>query len=546
MVKKYRKLLGYIGPFRKRRFWLVVLCAASILIGSIMPFFIGKLVNMVTVSAPIADILKFGALLIIIGLLDATLNSMQNYIWHMYSTEYLNYFRTIMLQAALKKNVKFFKENDEDFTNRILHDTSILSYDISIGFPMLILNVLRIGIVVVLMFYMSPILTILPLLIVPIYTFTFHRIDKKIRTASNKERQLFTRVSETVKEYLNGVLQIKINGKEKFFLDNFKNTINDYTDSAKDIKKYTAISYGVGGFTKALLPIVVLISGAILIIKGQLTLGYLFAFYSYLDFLYEPMTNLSDWYTGINVSLGMSDRVLSFLEDDMEEETGEKIRGINSIEFKDVSFSYDSKKPVINSVNFKFEKGDIVGIIGPSGSGKSTIIDIILKIWDTYTGEVIVNDTELRKINRSSYYDNLSLVEQEPFIFRDTILRNIQFDNEVVDGNVLRESELSNLVEKKDGKLNHELTTNGANLSGGEKQRIALARALYSDKDLIILDEFTSALDNETEDKIVQNIKKLGEEGKIVIIITHRKSPLSITNKIIDLEKFYPNDLNTI
>lgn len=538
MVKKYRKLLGYIGPFRKRRFWLVVLCAASILIGSIMPFFIGKLVNMVTVSAPIADILKFGALLIIIGLLDATLNSTQNYIWHMYSTEYLNYFRTIMLQAALKKNVKFFKENDEDFTNRILHDTSILSYDISIGFPMLILNVLRIGIVVVLMFYMSPLLTILPLLIVPIYTFTFHRIDKKIRTASNKERQLFTRVSETVKEYLNGVLQIKINGKEKFFLDNFKNTINEYTDSAKDIKKYTAISYGVGGFTKALLPIVVLISGAILIIKGQLTLGFLFAFYSYLDFLYEPMTNLSDWYTGINVSLGMSDRVLSFLEDDMEEETGEKIRGINSIEFKDVSFSYDSQKPVLNSVNFKFEKGDIVGIIGPSGSGKSTIIDIILKIWDTYTGEVIVNDMELRRINRSSYYDNLSLVEQEPFIFRDTILRNIQFDNEVVDGNVLRESELSNLVEKKDGKLNHELTTNGANLSGGEKQRIALARALYSDKDLIILDEFTSALDNETEDKIVQNIKKLGEEGKIVIIITHRKSPLSITNKIIDLEKF--------
>lgn len=538
MVKKYRKLLGYIGPFRKRRFWLVVLCAASILIGSIMPFFIGKLVNMVTVSAPIADILKFGALLIIIGLLDATLNSTQNYIWHMYSTEYLNYFRTIMLQAALKKNVKFFKENDEDFTNRILHDTSILSYDISIGFPMLILNVLRIGIVVVLMFYMSPLLTILPLLIVPIYTFTFHRIDKKIRTASNKERQLFTRVSETVKEYLNGVLQIKINGKEKFFLDNFKNTINEYTDSAKDIKKYTAISYGVGRFTKALLPIVVLISGAILIIKGQLTLGYLFAFYSYLDFLYEPMTNLSDWYTGINVSLGMSDRVLSFLEDDMEEESGEKIRGINSIEFKDVSFSYDSQKPVLNSVNFKFEKGDIVGIIGPSGSGKSTIIDIILKIWDTYTGEVIVNDTELRKINRSSYYDNLSLVEQEPFIFRDTILRNIQFDNEVVAENVLRESELSNLVEKKDGKLNHELTTNGANLSGGEKQRIALARALYSDKDLIILDEFTSALDNETEDKIVQNIKRLGDEGKIVIIITHRKSPLSITNKIIDLEKF--------
>ena len=98
-------------------------------------------------------------------------------------------------------------------------------------------------------------------------------------------------------------------------------------------------------------------------------------------------------------------------------------------------------------------------------------------------------------------------------------------------------SEISEMVENKKDKLNHSLTTGGGNLSGGEKQRIALARALYTDADILILDEFTSALDNETEEKIVKNIEKLRDEGKIVIIITHRKSPLSITNKIIDLEK---------
>lgn len=537
MFKKYRRLLSYIGPFKKRRFYLVLLCAISIIMASIMPFFIGKLVNMITESAPISDIITFGFVLIIIGILDATLNSAQNYVWHMYSTEYLNYFRTLMLDAALKKNIKFFKMNDEDFTNRILHDTSILSYDISIGFPMLILNVLRIGVVVGLMLFMSPVLTILPLLIVPIYTFTFHKIDKKIRAASNKERTLFTKVSETVSEYLHGVIQIKINRKEKFFLDNFVRTIDEYTQSAKDIKKYTAISYGVGGFIRTLLPISVLILGAILIIKGKLLLGYLFAFYSYLDYLYEPMKNLSDWYTGLNVSIGMSDRVINFLEYDLEEDTGLKIKEIKTLEFKDVSFSYDGKKQVLNNMNFKLESGDIVGIIGPSGSGKSTIIDIILKIWDTYSGEVLINEVELKDINRASYYEHMSLVEQEPFIFRDTILRNIQFEDNKLNEKVLNMSEISEMVENKKDKLNHSLTTGGGNLSGGEKQRIALARALYTDADILILDEFTSALDNETEEKIVKNIEKLRDEGKIVIIITHRKSPLSITNKIIDLEK---------
>lgn len=537
MFKKYRRLLSYIGPFKKRRFYLVVLCAISIIVASIMPFFIGKLVNMITESAPISDIITFGFVLIIIGILDATLNSTQNYVWHMYSTEYLNYFRTLMLDAALKKNIKFFKMNDEDFTNRILHDTSILSYDISIGFPMLILNVLRIGVVVGLMLFMSPVLTILPILIVPIYTFTFHKIDKKIRAASNKERTLFTKVSETVSEYLHGVIQIKINRKEKFFLDNFVRTIDEYTQSAKEIKKYTAISYGVGGFIRTLLPISVLIFGAILIIKGKLLLGYLFAFYSYLDYLYEPMKNLSDWYTGLNVSIGMSDRVLNFLEYDLEEDTGLKIKGIKTLEFKDVSFSYDGKKQVLNNMNFKLESGDVVGIIGPSGSGKSTIIDIILKIWDTYSGEVLINEVELKDINRASYYEHMSLVEQEPFIFRDTILRNIQFEDNKINEKVLNMSEISEMVENKKDKLNHSLTTGGGNLSGGEKQRIALARALYTDADILILDEFTSALDNETEEKIVKNIEKLRDDGKIVIIITHRKRPLSITNKIIDLEK---------
>lgn len=536
MFKKYFKILGYIGPYKKRRTFIIILSSIAMIAGCFLPFLIGKLVNMINSGVKVDEIIGFGIKAGIVSIVAAILESLQYYNWHMYAVEYINYFRSLTLKAALEKDISYYRGKQEDFSTRILMDASMIANDISVCFPVLILNVLNLLVVFGFMFYMNAKLTLIPLFVVPIFIVLFHFIDKGIREKSKTERRQFSELSDMIKEYLDGIFDIKINKKEEYFRNKFSEDISKYTSTEKKIKLYTALSYGVNMIVKNLLPILVLLYGVILVSKGELEIGYLFAFYTYLGFLYEPMSNLVDWYTLINVSLGMSDRILDFLETEENNFEGEKIDKIESINIRDLNFSYNDEKTILNDINIDLNKGDVLAVVGPSGSGKSTFVEILLKIWENYHGNIKVNGVELKNIDKSAFYDQVAVLEQEPFIFSGTIENNIAFDsiNPNLE-NIIPRSNLINIIESKGG-LGAKILGRGKNLSGGEKQRIALARVLFKDANLIFLDEFTSSLDLESEKEIVENIEKLKAKDKIIILITHREYPLKLANKILKLE----------
>lgn len=169
MFARYKKLLSYIGPFKKRRIFIIIICSISIIVGSLTPYLIGDLINYISKGDGLDLILRQASLALVVSLGDAILNSYQNYQWHLFSVEYINYFRTLMLKAGLSKDVGFFSKKDEDYGSRILQDSVNIAQDISIGLPMLILNVLRLGIVIFLMVKMSFKLSLIPLTIIPIH-----------------------------------------------------------------------------------------------------------------------------------------------------------------------------------------------------------------------------------------------------------------------------------------------------------------------------------------------------------------------------------------
>ena len=325
-------------------------------------------------------------------------------------------------------------------------------------------------------------------------------------------------------------------GKKNSFLNKFRENIKKYEIYLKNIKKYTAIGYGLTGLIVVLLPIAILLFGAMEVNSGNMSLGSLFAFYFYLGYLYEPMRNLSDWFSGVQATLGMSDRILEFVDSTEVEDKKEAISGIDTIKVENLTFSYDENNYIFKNFNTEMEKGDIIGIVGPSGSGKSTLVDLLLKRILNYNGKITINGIDLKDINRTSYYNLISYLEQDAFLFKGSLKENIAFDN--FDGENFEISTELSQVKKFNGKKDEdfEIEIKGKNVSGGEKQRIALARALYKNSNLLILDEFTSALDFETEQEVVKNIEKISKD-KIILIITHRKLPLSICNKLIDLEK---------
>ncbi|MDO5096787.1 MAG: ABC transporter ATP-binding protein [Peptostreptococcaceae bacterium] len=536
----YRKMMSYIGPYRRRRAFIVLLCTIEIIASTIIPYLFAKLVTMVQEGAVLTDILQYSIFLVLMGVIGSSLNTFQNYHWHIYNEQFTNYFRTLMLGAAFKKEMQFYRSNDEDFSSRILRDTAVMGSNISISFPMLFLNVIQISIVGLLMFWMSAKLALITFIVVPLYTLFFNKINQSMRETSNRERESYASLSGTVREYLDGIFQIKLYNKERYFEKKFQEDILNYEREVKQIKKYTAMSYGLGQLIQTILPIVLMVVGAYEVSQGRMSLGNLFAFYAYSGFLYEPMNNLSDWYVGLQMAIGMSERVFEFMDEReiVNVRQNKETQHIDRIEFKNVSFSYEDKNPVIENLSFVFQKGDIVGIVGSSGSGKSTLMDLILGIWDGYRGQIMIGDDELNTLERSSYHRKIAFVGQMPFLFSGSIKENVAFDGQdfVRVTESLALSKADEIMQEKGGLKSH-ILTGGGNLSGGEKQRINLARALYKEADLIILDEFTSALDHEIEKVVVSNLKEFAKEDKIVLIITHRKEPLSICNKIIDMDE---------
>lgn len=422
-----------------------------------------------------------------------------------------------------------------------MDDVIIVAQHASIGIPMLIANVLQLIVVLTALFVLNIKLGFIVVLTLPIYYLVFNYLNKQIRQASSVERENYGNVMKDAQEKLQGINTIKIFGKEEYILNNFKKTLSNYFFFVKRLLYFTSCGSGLTIAIMHFLPVVILLFGGNLAYKGEISVGTLMAFYTFLSLIYEPVVNLSDYNLGLQTTLGFAERILEFLENaEGENEDGKDIDEIESIEFKEVYFSYSEDKNVLKNISFKIEKGDRVCIIGPSGSGKSTLLNLIMKFYEPTKGDILINGIKLSEINKESYYKKISLMQQTPFLFNGSIKENITFGEDYSEQKlefVSRICCISDLVNSFKERFEHIITESGSNLSGGERQRICLARTLIRDSQLIILDEASSSLDNVIEKEIVSNIEKLiRESNKILIAVSHRPEILSICNKVIHME----------
>ncbi len=281
------------------------------------------------------------------------------------------------------------------------------------------------------------------------------------------------------------------------------------------------------------------------VIKGAdsaLTAGLLVSFLSYAGTFYGPVNffaNLSDAY---NQALSAAERIFDILdaepEPDFNKENCPPIRG--KIEFRNVNFSFDRTKKVLSDINLTIEPGDIVGIVGTTGSGKSTLINILMRFYDHYEGEIFVDGHNIKELSLEYYRSKIGYVQQEPMMFSDTIFNNIAYgkpDAHVEE--VIHAADIANahefIARQPDG-YDSMLGERGIGLSGGERQRISIARAVLKNPSLLIFDEATASVDSETENLIQEAIERL-IKGRTTLMIAHRLSTLRKANKIIVVDQ---------
>ena len=433
------------------------------------------------------------------------------------------------------------RKNSGKFISHLTYDVALLTNMISVGLLNLIKDTLTLGGLIFLMFYQNWKLALLAIIMIPIATFAARslgkRMGKVITQSQEKSGILISYLSEMLKNYK----IIKIYQKEKFEINRATKFINDLKDkmvkSAIVLIRVTPIMETLTGIMIAAL----IFYSATLVGSGELDVNNFFSFLAAMMLAYQPVRSLAT--LNITFSQGFSGayRILPLIDQEKKIYENDNLKNIivdkANIEFKNINFSYfeENKDQVLHKINFKINGGETVALVGHSGAGKSTIMNLIPRFYDPTSGDIVIDDQSIYNSKLSSLRKNISLVSQEVTLFDDTVRSNIAYaapgssEEQIIEASKF--SKVDDFIQKLPNKYDTMIGENGVRLSGGEKQRISIARAILKNAPIILLDEATSSLDVDTEHKIQQAIAYL-TKNKTTIIIAHRLSTIFGADKI--------------
>jgi len=448
-------------------------------------------------------------------------------------------------QQYQRLSLNFYKKNRTgDLMNRISEDVGKVRMYVG---PAIMYSLNMITLFIVAMFYMfnkAPTLawyTILPL---PILSITIYLLSKQIHKRSTIVQEYLSKLSTFTQESFSGISVIKAYGIENRINSAFLSLSNENRQKQIHLTQVQALFFPMMILLIGISNLLVIYVGGLQYINGIIKdFGTIAEFIIYVNMLTWPVAVLG-WVTSIIQQAEASQkRINEFLKEEPEIRNNATIPSqINgNIEFKNVSFTYeDTNIQALNDVNFKVQQGDTLAILGKTGSGKSTILDLIGRLYDINDGSIFVDDTEIEKVNLKSLRENIGYVPQDAFLFSDSIKNNIKFglinatNKDVI--NAAKNAVVHNNIIKFNKGYDTVLGERGVTLSGGQKQRVSIARAIIKNPKLLLLDDCLSAVDTETEEKILNNLASVTKD-KTTIIVSHRISSAKNADKIIVLDK---------
>ena len=436
---------------------------------------------------------------------------------------------------------RFYKRNNTgDLMNRISEDVGQVRQYLGPGL-MYTINLAILSIMAIYtMMKINVSLTLIALAPLPLMSVMIYKVSSKMNALSKDVQKEQSLLSTIVQETFSGIRVIKAYLREIEMQARFDESSNSYKDKTMKQVKINALFMPTIVFLIGLSTLLAIYYGGLLTYDKIITPGDIVAFIFYINMLTWPFASVG-WVTSIIQRASASqERINEFLKltPEIQNKSNEELKDIQSIEFKNVSFRYSDELPlVLKNMSFSIKKGERIGFIGRTGSGKSTLLHLLMRQIDPSSGEVYLNDQDLRISNLHAYRELSGVVPQEVFLFSDTIKNNIAFgkvNGEITDDE-LREvtckAHVLHNIEAFPDKFETLLGERGVNLSGGQKQRVSIARALIRNPKLLVLDDCLSAVDTETEDIILNAIAE-NNEDLITVIVSHRISSLRFVDRI--------------
>ncbi|MDU7213036.1 ABC transporter ATP-binding protein [Clostridium sp.] len=541
------RLWGLFG--REKRFFILIffLIAADTLILLLVPYLIGKAVDVISVGVNNVDftvVKRIIYILISVYVIDSSINLIQGLSMAGISQRIVKNIRNGFFDKLQKLPTSYFDGNlNGDIMSRLTNDIDNISTTISSSISTLMSSSISIIGSLIMMIVLSPILTIAGLITAPLVLILSKTIAKRTKIYFKEQQVALGNLNAHIEESISGLEVIKaFNHEEKI-----KSAFEDLNRDLR-VKGYKAQIW-----TGYLMPLINVINnfgfavvdllGGILAVSNMITIGIIASFISYSKQFVRPLNDIANIFNTLQSALAGAERVFEVL--DQKEEVEDKkackklknVRG--NVEFKDVSFGYNEDNIVLHDISFKVEEGKSLAIVGATGSGKTTIVNLLTRFYEITEGSITIDGVDIRDYSRDSLRSNFGIVLQDTYLFSGTIKENIMYGKEAAtDLEIISAAKIANahkFISRLPEGYDTVLSEGGSNLSAGEKQLLAIARAVLSNPSILILDEATSNVDTRTELRIQQAMLNL-MKGRTSFIIAHRLSTIRDADSIMVIE----------
>ncbi len=465
--------------------------------------------------------------------------TLQNLYTQVFGQQVLRDMRRRLFERLLRARLEYYKDKQTgDLVSRIINDTSMVNDVLVSGLLGGIGDLLTVTGIIAAMLLLDVRLTLAALASIPPMILVARYFGGRMRTSYRETRRRIARLSSIVEESVSGIETIRAFRREAVVSGEFSAAALDTFKAYMRVALYMGLFWPLMNISSLLSVIVVLAYGGYLVAKGAASIGVVVAFIQYAQRFRGPINNVVSMYDSLQSALAALERIYEALDGAPPEPEGgerpERLQG--EIEFKDVWFEYEPGRPVLRGVSFRVEPGSKVAIVGETGAGKTTIASLLMRFYEPRRGSILVDGSDYRRFDVHAFRARIGYVPQEPHLFPGTILENILIANpsatrEDVE-RVARELGIHEFIQRLPRGYDTPAGEAGKLLSMGERQLIAIARALIRDPDIVILDEALSSVDPRTEEKVTRALLRL-MEGRTSIIIAHRLSITRHADKVI-------------
>ncbi|WP_106494571.1 ABC transporter ATP-binding protein [Lentibacillus sp. Marseille-P4043] len=548
-IKQY---MQFVKPYKWKIIWTVLIGILKFAIPLLLPLILKYVIDNIIGANDMSDSAKINRLFWVMGIafvvflvLRPPIEYIRQYLAQWVGNKILYDIRDRLFDHIQKLSLRFYSQTKTgEIISRVIHDVEQSKIFVITGLMNIWLDLITILIAIGIMITMDIPLTIVAIILFPLFGFSIKYFYGKLRRLTRDRSQALAEVQGHLHERVQGIPVTRSFALEEYEQEQFDKRNVNFLDRALKHTDWNAKTFAVTNTITDLAPLLVISFAGYQVINGNLTMGTMVAFVGYMERVYSPLRRLVNSSTTLTQSIASIDRVFEFLnekydiKDKSDAKTLESVEG--TIDIEHVSFQYESEEHyVLKDVSLHVKQGETIAFVGMSGGGKSTLISLIPRFYDVTEGSIKVDGLDVRDVKARSLRDNIGMVLQDNTLFSESIAMNIRMGNpDATDEEVIAAAKAANAdVFIRDLPQGYDTLVGerGVKLSGGQKQRIAIARVFLKNPPILIFDEATSALDLESEHTIQEAVEKLASE-RTTFIVAHRLATITHADRIVVIE----------